>query len=154
LRPDGLTPDTLKRFEREAEVLRMLASVPAPNPNIVRFYDYGAHPVHSRTEEAFLPFITLEYVEGQTLNKVIRAHGGFGLPVARARRIMKQVARALHSVHDQRIIHRDLKPSNILLSQLQGQEVAKVTDFGIVKLPQLAAFRTATVAGASMGYAP
>jgi serine/threonine-protein kinase len=154
LRPEGLVPETLKRFEREAEVLRMLGSVPAPNPNIVRFYDYGSHPVSSLDGEVGLPFITLEYVEGQTLSRVIQAHGGFGLPVARVRRLMKQVARALHSVHEQRIVHRDLKPSNILLTQLQGQEVAKVTDFGLVKLPQLAAHRTATVAGASLGYAP
>jgi len=154
LRPEGVQSDSLKRFEREAEVLRMLGAVPAPNPNIVRFYDYGVHTVTTADGEYPLPFIALEYVEGQTLGKVIQAHGGFGLPVGRVRRVMKQVARALHTVHERRIVHRDLKPSNILLAQVQGQEVAKVTDFGLVKLPELSAHRTATVAGASLGYAP
>ena len=132
----------------------MLVSVAAQIPNFVRFYDFGFLPTMSDEGELQLPFIVLEYVEGQTLGKVIAAHGGFGLPVARVRRVMRQVARALHTVHARRIVHRDLKPSNILLTQLQGQEVAKVTDFGLVKLPELSAHRTATVAGASLGYAP
>src|SRR6185503_6234792 len=92
--------------------------------------------------------------EGQTLASVIRAHGGFGLPIARVRRLMKQVARALHTVHEQRIVHRDLKPSNILLAQQNGQEIAKVTDFGLVKLPDLTTNKTLSLAGASLGYAP
>ena len=48
LRPEGLQGDSLQRFEREAEVLRRLGAVPAPNPNIVRFYDYGAHACAAR----------------------------------------------------------------------------------------------------------
>src|SRR5689334_10795997 len=144
----------MQRFEREADVLRRLGGVPAPNPNIVRFYDYGTRPTVTRNGAMDLPFIVLEHVDGQTLANVIRAHGGFGLPIARVRRLMKQVARALHTVHEQRIVHRDLKPSNILLAQQNGQEVAKVTDFGLVKLPDLTANKTVSVAGASLGYAP
>lgn len=154
LRPEGIQSDSLKRFEREAEVLRMLGSAANPNPNIVRFYDYATHVVETTEGELGMPFIALEYVDGQTLSKVLQAHGGFGLPVARVRRVFRQVARALSTVHEHRIVHRDLKPSNILLAQQQGQEVAKVTDFGLVKLPELSAHRTATVAGASLGYAP
>src|SRR5262249_30391712 len=78
----------------------------------------------------------------------------FASLVSRVRRWMAQVVGVIHTVHEHRIVHRDLKPSNILLAQLQGQEVAKVTDFGLVKLPELSAHRTATVAGASLGYAP
>lgn len=154
LRPEGVQSESLSRFEREAEVLRMLGSVPNPNPNIVRFYDYGMVSVDTSEGELVLPFLVLEYVEGQTFADVVHAAGGFGLPVARVRRIMKQVARALATVHERRIVHRDLKPSNILLTQQHGQETAKVTDFGLVKLPELSAHRTATVAGASLGYAP
>jgi serine/threonine protein kinase len=154
LRPECVHSDALRRFEREAEVLRRLAAVPAPNPNIVRFYDYGVFPAGSRASGTELPFIALEHVDGQTLASVIRGHGGFGLPIARVRRLMRQVARALHTVHEQRIVHRDLKPSNILLAQHDGQEVAKVTDFGLVKLPDLSTNKTISVAGASLGYAP
>jgi serine/threonine-protein kinase len=144
----------MQRFEREADVLRRLGGVPAPNPNIVRFYDYGVRPTDTSHGPIELPFIVLEHVDGQTLADVIKAQGGFGLPIARVRRMMKQVARALHTVHEQRIVHRDLKPSNILLTQQNGQEVAKVTDFGLVKLPDLTINKTISVAGASLGYAP
>ena len=151
LRPECVHSDALQRFEREAEVLRRLASVPVPNPNIVRFYDYGFFPARPELE---LPFIALEHVDGHTLASVLRGLGGFGLPIVRARRIMRQVARALNAVHEQRIVHRDLKPSNILLAQHEGNEIAKVTDFGLVKLPDLTTNKTISVAGASLGYAP
>ncbi len=154
LRPECVHNEAMQRFEREADVLRRLGAVPAPNPNIVRFYDYGVRPTQTPHGPIDLPFIVLEHVDGQTLADVIKAHGGFGLPVARVRRLMKQVARALHTVHEQRIVHRDLKPSNILLAQQNGQEVAKVTDFGLVKLPDLTVNKTISVAGASLGYAP
>jgi serine/threonine-protein kinase len=154
LRPECVHGEAIQRFEREADVLRRLGAVPAPNPNIVRFYDYGLRPTETPYGPIELPFIVLEHVDGQTLADVIKAHGGFGLPIARVRRMMKQVARALHTVHEQRIVHRDLKPSNILLTQQNGQEVAKVTDFGLVKLPDLTVNKTISVAGASLGYAP
>jgi eukaryotic-like serine/threonine-protein kinase len=154
LRPDSVQTDALDRFEREAEVLRRLASVPSPNPNIVRFYDYGCFRASARGESIELPFIALEHVDGQTLANVIRAHGGFGLPIARVRRLMRQVARALHAVHEQRIVHRDLKPSNVMLAQLDGREIVKVTDFGLVKLPNLGGPGTISIAGYSLGYAP
>ncbi|NUO47353.1 MAG: serine/threonine protein kinase, partial [Polyangiaceae bacterium] len=152
LRPEGVTEDSLHRFEREARVLQMLGAVPAPNPNIIRFYDYGVHRVQA--PEIAVPFIALELVDGETLAKVIDDHAGAGLPLERATRIMKQVARALHTVHEHRIVHRDLKPSNILLASQHGVEVAKVTDFGLVKAPDLSPRSTATIAGATLGYAP
>lgn len=154
LRPECVHSEAMQRFEREADVLRRLGGVAAPNPNIVRFYDYGHHLTPTSHGPIELPFIVLEHVDGQTLAEVIKAHGGFGLAIARVRRMMKQVARALHTVHEQRIVHRDLKPSNILLAQQNGQEVAKVTDFGLVKLPDLTVNKTISVAGASLGYAP
>jgi tRNA A-37 threonylcarbamoyl transferase component Bud32 len=154
LRPESVQTEALQRFEREAKVLRQLASVASPNPNIVRFYDYGCFVASARGKEVELPFIALEHVDGQTLAGVLRSHGGFGLPIARARRVMRQVARALHAVHEQRIVHRDLKPSNVMLAQTDGQEIVKVTDFGLVKLPDLTAHRTISIAGASLGYAP
>ncbi len=154
LRPESVQTETLTRFEREAKVLRQLASVASPNPNIVRFYDYGVFTTTARGRQVELPFIALEHVDGQTLANVIRAHGGFGLPIARVRRVMRQVARALHAVHEQRIVHRDLKPSNIMLAIVDGQETVKVTDFGLVKLPDLTANKTVNIAGASLGYAP
>src|SRR6185503_19295728 len=52
------------------------------------------------------------------------------------------------------VVHRDLKPSNILLANEAGVEIAKVTDFGLVKLVDVNLHKTAALAGASLGYAP
>jgi len=154
LRPEGINAETIGRFERETRVLQMLGAVAAPNPNIVRFYDHGLYRLSMYGTEVVLPFIALEFVDGPTLAEVLDQHPGRGLPLDRALRLMKQVARALHTVHEHRIVHRDLKPSNILLASQQGREVAKVTDFGLVKAPGLSAKATATIAGATLGYAP
>ncbi|MFO0615181.1 MAG: serine/threonine-protein kinase [Polyangiaceae bacterium] len=154
LRQEGLNQESLLRFERETKVLQMLGAVATPNPNIVRFYDHGIVRLTSPLGEIALPFIALEFVDGPTLASLIERHGGQGMALTTLLPLMKQVARALATVHEQRIVHRDLKPSNILLATVQGQHVAKVTDFGLVKMTDLSAKATATVAGASLGYAP
>ena len=156
LRPDAVTEDTLRRFQREADVLRMLSQSSAPNPHIVRFYDHATATFASPSggEPFTLPFTILEYVNGLTLEAVLDAQGGKGLAVERTRRILRQVSQALEIVHAKKVIHRDLKPSNILLALDAGTEVAKVTDFGLVKLADVNMARTTTLAGASLGYAP
>lgn len=154
LRPEGLNQETLERFARETRVLQVLGSAATPNPNIVRFYDHGIHNLRLYSAEFMLPFIALEFVDGPTLAHVIEAAHGVGLPLERVIRLLRQVARALATVHERQIVHRDLKPSNILLATQGGREVAKITDFGLVKAPGLAAKSTATIAGASLGYAP
>ena len=73
LRPDATTPETLTRFEREAQVLRMLGQAPRPNPHIVRFFDHAACAVTSPAGGAQidLRFTALEYVPGPTLAQVL-----------------------------------------------------------------------------------
>ena len=154
LRPDLARSDAFARFEREAVVLRAMSSGPAPHPNIVRFFDHGRAQVKGPEGAVEVSYLVLEYVDGPPLSRVLAAHGGFGLPVARVRRILRQVARALGDLHAQSIVHRDLKPSNILLSNREASEIAKVTDFGLVKVVDGSTSQTVTVAGASAGYAP
>ncbi len=158
LRPDSITHDALLRFQREAEVLRFIGAQPTPSPNVVRFYDHGVTSLRSSgapdAETVDLPFTVLEFVDGVTLAELLNGPPPQALAVARARRILRQVVRALETVHAHRVVHRDLKPSNILLTQQAGQEVAKVTDFGLVKLVDLRLTQTAAIAGASLGYAP
>ena len=156
LRPDVVGVETLKRFKREADVLRMLSTQGRPNPYIVRFYDHAVAQVPSPygAEPITLPFTVLEYVDGTTLEKVLHDQKGRGLPAERTRRLLRQMSQALDIVHAQKVVHRDLKPSNILLATEAGTEIAKVTDFGLVKLVEMNLQRTAALAGASLGYAP
>jgi serine/threonine protein kinase len=151
LRPDTVSLDALRRFQQEADVLRMLSMI--PNPHVVRFYDHAVAQVTPPGGSLIaLPFTVLEFVNGPSLEQVLKATGA--LPVQRVRRILRHVATGLDTVHAQKVVHRDLKPSNILLSTDGGIEVAKVTDFGLVKLAELNLVRTAALAGASLGYAP
>lgn len=155
LRPDAVNAEVLARFQREATVLRMLAMQGAPNPYVVRFFDHSIAQVHlSPTDTIALPFTVLEYVHGPTMEYVLGQEGTRGLGTARARRLIRHVCHALEHVHAQRVVHRDLKPSNILLARDAGTEIAKVTDFGLVKMVDVNLQRTATLAGASLGYAP
>lgn len=158
LRPDVIATEALRRFQREAEVLRMLSMQGRPNPYIVRFYDHAVAQVPSPygADPITLPFTVLEFVDGTTLEKelALQRKTGRGFAAERVRRLVRQICQALDVVHTQKVVHRDLKPSNILLANEAGTEVAKVTDFGLVKLVDVNLQRTAALAGASLGYAP
>jgi serine/threonine protein kinase len=156
LRPDVASKDSLARFQREAQVLRMLSQQARPNPYIVRFFDHAQATIRiGATGETWtLPFTVLEYVHGSTLEQVLADLGERRLDVDRARRLIRHIVLALEHVHAQNVVHRDLKPSNILVDSAGGQETAKVTDFGLVKLFDSNFAKTTALAGASVGYAP
>lgn len=118
----------LDRFKREASVLALLR-----NRHTVRLVDYGC------TEDG-VPFLVMEYVEGASLDRVIRSNGT--LRDGDAARVGIDVLKALAEAHAAGVIHRDLKPANIFLVQEPSEHhaVARVLDFGIAKVmgdPQL-----------------
>ena len=113
----------LQRFQTEAVVTRKLR-----HPNAVRVDDFDY------TDDG-RPFIVMELVEGRNVGEVLQAEGPLRVP--RAVRIATQAARALGAAHKLGFVHRDIKPGNIILTtDEQGQETAKVLDFGIAKLRQ------------------
>jgi len=114
-------PDFDKRFMLEAQSVAALS-----HPNIVTVHDYG------QTESDLL-FMAMEFLDGPTLGRYLANNGPF--PVGRACNIVIQIARALRNAHAAGLVHRDLKPGNvILLVDDEGQDVAKVLDFGLAKV--------------------
>jgi TolB-like protein len=110
--------ERLARFEREARTVAALN-----HPNIV--------VLHSLEEESGTRFITMELIEGQTLDRHI---GSEGLPIARVIGLGAALADALNAAHDQGVIHRDLKPANVMLTR---DDRVKVLDFGLAKLSRI-----------------
>ena len=107
------------RFLREA---RAAASV--RHPNVASVFHLG------RTGENY--FYAMEFVEGETLEKLIKHSGR--LEVKLALEIAAQVTAGLAAVHKQELVHRDIKPSNIMVSVEEGSTVtAKIIDLGLAK---------------------
>ncbi len=104
----------LARFQVEAKAATLR------HPNIPAVYEMGV--------QDDLPFIAMEYVEGESLEKIIESRRD--LDVITKLSIIKQVCSALGYAHENGIIHRDIKPANILV---QPDGVAKIIDFGIAK---------------------
>ena len=115
-RLNRLRQDLAVRFARERDILARLE-----HPNIARLYDAGV------TDDG-LPYLAMEFVDGQTLTAYCDAKR---LDIAKRLRLFAQVLDAVQFAHANLIIHRDLKPSNILVSA-DGQ--VRLLDFGIAKL--------------------
>ncbi len=115
----GLTrAELLARFQTEARAAGHLT-----HPNIVVIFDAG--------EEDGLFFITMELVEGKSLQNMLDAGQMFPLP--RVLHIMEQTCSALQFAHDRNIVHRDIKPANLMLTT---DDTVKITDFGTAKILQ------------------
>jgi len=152
-------PEAVERFRREVKAAARLS-----HPNIVTAYD--------AEEAGGVHFLVMEYVEGATLDKVIRERGR--LPVADACDWIRQAALGLQHAHERGMVHRDIKPGNLLvrlqisdcrlqierpatkadglfeqsaISNLQSA-IVKIADFGLSRLTDLAAL---TPSGAIMG---
>ncbi|MBL4844370.1 MAG: protein kinase, partial [Planctomycetes bacterium] len=119
-----------ERFKVEAEICKRL-----DHPNIVKVHDVG--------EVDGLLYYSMDYVQGQELQELIRAKS---LPIRRGVEILVEVARAAHNAHENGVIHRDLKPSNVLVGQ-DGK--AYIMDFGLAK--NLEADQGLTKSGVAIG---
>ena len=134
--------EALLRFHREAEITSQLG-----HPHIITVFDFG-------TTHHGQPYLVMEYLEGEDLaNRLRRVKT---LPLSAVVRITKQVASALADTHAKGIVHRDLKPANLFLSRVQGEDFAKVLDFGISKVRAASTSLTnaSTLMGTPMYMAP
>jgi serine/threonine protein kinase len=123
----GLTrSELLSRFQTEARAAGLLT-----HPNIVVVYDAG--------EENGLFYITMELVEGKSLQALL--DGSHAFPVPRVLRILEQACSALAFAHERNVVHRDIKPANLMLT---ADDTVKVTDFGTAKILQFGTVQQTT----------
>jgi non-specific serine/threonine protein kinase len=123
-----LTLETLQREEMRARFLREARTAAALNhPGICTIYEVGEFEP-TGVGQGKLPFIAMELVEGQTVEKRSSSKGRLSLSAITE--IALQVAEALAVAHAQGIVHRDLKPANVMLTE-DGR--VKILDFGLAK---------------------
>ncbi len=143
LRPDlAKDPSFQSRFRREAQSAASLN-----HPNIVAVYDTGEDILGDESASSVVPYIVMEYVDGQTLRQLL-ASGRRLLP-ERALEITAGILAALDYSHRHGIVHRDIKPANVMLTRTGD---VKVMDFGIARALADAS-ATMTAASAVMGTA-
>jgi len=112
-------PPTLEHLRLETTRSRRLT-----HPNIVRLHDFHEPP----DEPAF---ISMEYVEGESLDSLRRGRPNKALPWDFLRKFLGPLCAALDYAHAENVIHRDLKPDNILID---GRGRVKLTDFGLAAM--------------------
>jgi serine/threonine-protein kinase len=135
---DHASEHDLGRFRSEAEAVARLQ-----HPGIVQIYEVG--------EDAGRPFFSLEFIDGESLDRKLR---GTPLPAREAAGLVRQMAEAMDYAHQAGVVHRDLKPANVLLT---AAGVPKVGDFGLAKRLQdeeSGLTRTGTVLGTPSYMAP
>lgn len=106
----------VERFLREARALAALH-----HPGVCRIFDVD-------TNDDGLPFIVMEFIDGQSLDAALRAHPE--TPMHERVRWVVEASLALAAAHDRQIIHRDVKPANIMLTR---EQTIRIVDFGVAR---------------------
>jgi serine/threonine protein kinase/ribosomal protein S20 len=129
-------PEFLERFRREAQAAGGLQ-----HPNIVTIYEMS--------EFEGTPFIAMEYLEGESLEKKI--DGQARIPLVHKLGCLVQTCRALDYAHRRGVIHRDVKPGNIVVT---SEGIVKVVDFGIARMVDTSKTQTGMMLGTLSYMAP
>jgi non-specific serine/threonine protein kinase/serine/threonine-protein kinase len=108
--------EAIRRFRRERQILASL-----DHPHIARLLDGGSTPEG-------LPYLVMEYVEGELLYAHCAAHP---VPLAARLALFLDLCTAVHSAHQRLVIHRDLKPGNVMVT---ADGTIKLLDFGVAKI--------------------
>ncbi len=121
LTPADHDESDIRRFYREAQVTAGLR-----HPNTVRVFDVGQHDTGAL-------YLAMELVHGHTLEEELRARKAVGEVMTQEEtlEIGIDTLRSLSEAHGRGLVHRDLKPANLMLTDVDGERVVKVLDFGI-----------------------
>jgi serine/threonine protein kinase len=122
-------PGLLERFRGEAKAAGALQ-----HPNIVTIHEMG--------EADGVPFIVMEYLEGESLESLISRRAP--IPLTKKLEYLVEICRALQYAHRRGVIHRDIKPANIMVTT---EGAVKVVDFGIARLADTSKTQTGTLLG-------
>ena len=146
LHPDLVRePQALERFRREARSAAMIR-----HHNVVSIHDFSDGTTDgAKTSEAY---IVMELLQGVSLGNLLRREGH--LSPERAVRLMQDICAGVGVAHRRGLLHRDLKPDNVIVSppNHEGEcETAKVVDFGLAKVRDIAAETSITNTGAVLG---
>jgi len=147
LNPIAATDVVLRRFQNEAQTTSRL-----DHPNIVRSIDFGLI-------DNSQPFLVMDFVEGQTLSRVLKEKGKLSKEMVLE--IFIPICLAIGYAHQEGVVHRDIKPGNILLAKsdsIATDFTPKIVDFGIAKIAgadeTLALTRTGEVFGTPLYMSP
>jgi len=110
-------PEAFISLQRESRKSQRIA-----HPNIVNVFDFD--------RDGDVVFMTMEFMDGRPLDRIIRQYTSTGLPTEDAWRIIKSICSALIHAHGMNIIHSDFKPGNIFVTK---SGITKVFDFGIAR---------------------
>jgi len=146
LHPDLVRePQALERFRREARSAAMIR-----HHNVVSIHDFSDGTTDgAKTSEAY---IVMELLQGMSLGNLLRREGH--LSPQRAVMLMQDICAGVGVAHRRGLLHRDLKPDNVIVSppSHEGErETAKVVDFGLAKVRDVAAQTSLTNTGAVLG---
>jgi tetratricopeptide (TPR) repeat protein/tRNA A-37 threonylcarbamoyl transferase component Bud32 len=131
----GTHPGAVERFRRELTIAQEVS-----HPNVCRVHDLGSvGPIH---------YISMEYVEGQTLEDLVHAVGH--LSPEQALSLGQQLCTGLAAIHEKGIVHRDLKPGNIMVDRA-GR--ARLMDFGLAYRPEAERLSGSGVVLGTLAYA-
>jgi serine/threonine protein kinase len=113
--------ELVERFFQEARLVNRIS-----HPHIVEIHDF----IDGRESDTRSSYCVMELLEGPSLAALAQQP----LPLERSVRLIRQVCSALQAAHAVGVVHRDVKPDNIVVVEREGEERAKVLDFGVAKL--------------------
>jgi serine/threonine protein kinase/Tfp pilus assembly protein PilF len=112
------TGEVVARFQSERQALALM-----DHPNIAKVFDAGSTPQGR-------PYFVMEYIPGIPITEYCDQHR---MTLRERLELFLQVCEGVQHAHQKAIIHRDLKPSNILVSEVDGNPVPRIIDFGVAK---------------------
>jgi len=115
----NLSSKELERFRKEFDIMRSLSS-----PYIVEVYSYDENK--NRYTMEYIDITLKDYIEKNNAN----------LTLEQKKAIINQILYAFKYLHSKQILHRDISPKNVLIKQYDDLIVVKISDFGLVKIPE------------------